>query len=376
MEMDAKDKGGLPRLVADLVAIDSVNPTLVEGGRGEQSIAGFIAEWLDSSGLEVSVEEVAPGRPNVIGVRRGVNPDGPSLLLLGHTDTVGVAGMDEPHRPRFVDDRLHGRGAYDMKSGLAAAMSAVATCGRPPGDVTVAAVCDEEAAGEGVRALLASGRRFDAAIVTEPTDLQVGIAHKGYAGFEIETTGRAAHGSRPDLGIDAIAAMGPVLVGLARLDARLQRGKGHPILGTGSLHASLIKGGQEASSYPASCALTGEWRTVPGDDPYSALRAVLEQAGSDAELRRTHSGPSFAVDPQADIVRLVQQHARTQTGGVAYWADSAVLAEVGIPTVLFGPAGEGAHAVVEWVDLPSVQRVRDVLVAVAGEFGSRPEPKG
>jgi len=181
-----------------------------------------------------------------------------------------------------------------MKAGLAAAMSAAAMLsGQLGGDVVVAAVCDEEAGSTGTKKLLDSGPNFDAAIVTEPTDLQVGIAHKGFAGFEIETIGRAAHGSRPDKGVDAIAAMGPVLVELGELARRLDATPGDPILGPGSMHASLIEGGQEESSYPSSCLLTGEWRVVPGDDVEEELRAAIARSGVDARLRIKYTGPHF-----------------------------------------------------------------------------------
>jgi acetylornithine deacetylase len=230
------------------------------------------------------------------------------------------------------------------------------------GQVIVAAVCDEECGGIGTRALLATGERFDAAIVTEPTDLAVAIAHKGFVGFEVEMLGRAAHGSRPDLGVDAILRMGPVLRALHRLDAEMQAGRRHPLLGTASLHTSTIEGGQEASTYPGRCRLTGECRTLPGDDAAAALRAAVP------ELRITYTGEPFEASADSEIVRLLQPHANNELVGVDYWADSALLAEAGIPTVLFGPAGGGAHADDEWVDLASVGRVRDVLVAAARDF--------
>jgi acetylornithine deacetylase len=279
--------------------------------------------------------------------------------------------MERPHEPRVEDGRLYGRGAFDMKAGLAAAMLAAASLRGLAGDVVVAAVADEEAAGAGTKALLASGLRADAAIVTEPTDLDVAIAHKGYTGFSIETTGRAAHGSRPERGIDAIALMGPVLVELAALAERLRTGAGHRLLGPGSLHASLIEGGQEYSSYPAHCILTGEWRSLPGEsaaDVERELRELVARSGVDAELRLLLSGDSFEVDEHEEIVRLVLGHAGTAIVGVPYWADSALLGAAGIPTVLFGPRGGGEHETVEWVELASVERLRDVLVATAEDF--------
>jgi acetylornithine deacetylase len=349
----------LETLLSDLVAIESMNPALDPAGSGEVEIAAFVAGWLQARGLEVSIEQVAPGRPNV--VARAGRGGGRRLLLLAHTDTVSGAVEQ-----RVENGRLHGRGAYDMKAGLAAAMDAAVASKDVAGEVVVAAVCDEEAGALGTRALLADDARFDAAIVTEPTDEAVAIAHKGFVGFEIETRGRAAHGSRPDLGEDAILAMAPVLAGLRELDASLQADRRHELLGTASLHASIIAGGQEFSSYPERCLLTGECRTLPGDDPRGELAAIAQRAG--AELRITYVGEPFENSPDSEIARLVHEHAGTSFVGMAYWADSALVAAAGIPTVLFGPAGAGAHAEDEWVELASVQRVRDVLVATANSF--------
>jgi acetylornithine deacetylase len=361
----------LARLLADLVAIDSVNPALIPGSAGEHAIARFVAQWLKAAGLEVTLEDVAPGRPNVVAVAKG-RGGGRTLLLNAHMDTVGLAGMERPLEPRIDGDRLYGRGAYDMKGGLAAIMLAGAAAAGAglAGDVIVAAVADEEFASVGTEALVRTVHA-DGAIVTEPTELGVGVAHRGFAGFEIETTGVAAHGSRPDLGVDAIAKIGPVLVELAALAARLEAGEAHPLLRTASLHASLIEGGQEFSSYPARCLLTGERRTLPGESVAAVeaeLRALLERAGSDAALRMLVAREPFEVSPDDEIVALVTRHSGAAHVGLPFWTDAALLAEAGIPTVLYGPAGEGAHAEVEWVDLPSVERVRDVLVAVAGDY--------
>jgi acetylornithine deacetylase len=276
--------------------------------------------------------------------------------------------MEGGHEPRIEGDRLYGRGAYDMKASLAAIMLAGAAAVERglAGDVLVTAVVDEEVASIGTEALV-ERYRADGAIVTEPTELGVAIAHKGFAGFEIETRGVAAHGSRPDLGVDAIRLMAPVLQRLDELDERLRAGSAHPLLGTGSLHASLIEGGQEFSSYPERCLLTGERRTLPGESDDDVERDLRTAAG-DGELRLTVGRHPFEVAEDEEIVRLVRERSAGELIGVPFWADSALIAAAGTPTVLFGPAGEGAHAVVEWVDLPSAERVRDVLIEVAAEF--------
>jgi acetylornithine deacetylase len=204
----------LRALVADLVAIDSVNPQLVPGGAGEMEIARFLAAWLEAAGVEARIDEIAPGRANVIGVARGTG-GGRTLLLNGHTDTVGHDGYDRPLDPRVEGDRLYGRGGFDMKGGVAAALWACAEAARLelPGDVIVAAVCDEEFASIGTQAV-ADQLHADAAVVTEPTALEICVAHKGFAWLEVEIAGRAAHGSQPQLGVDAIAKSGRVLTGI------------------------------------------------------------------------------------------------------------------------------------------------------------------
>jgi acetylornithine deacetylase len=360
----------LAELTAQLVAIDSTNPDLVADGAGEAEIAAFVADWLREAGLEVEVHEPVPGRPSVIGIARGTG-GGASLLLNAHMDTVGVAGMEAPFTPVVKDGRLHGRGAGDMKGSLAAIMLVGAVAARDGlrGDVIVTAVADEEVGSIGTEDLV---RRVtaDAAIVSEPTEEVVAIAHKGFVAFEVGTVGVAAHGSRPDIGIDAIAAMGPVLTGIAALDARLRSGPRHPLLGTGTVHASVIEGGQEYSSYPAACRLRGERRIVPGETVETTL-AELEEltAGTGATVSVPFHRAPFASSAEADVVRALHRHlGHEEVGGVAFWADSALIADAGIPTVVFGPRVGGIHGVDEWVDLSSLERCYEAYLAVAREL--------
>ena len=360
----------LEELTAELVAIDSVNPTLGRGGAGEREVARVVADWLERAGLEVHVDEAAPGRPNVVGVARGTG-GGRSLLLNAHLDTVGLLEPDGGLDARREDGRVYGRGAYDMKGSLAAIMAAGAACAPLGlrGDVVVTAVADEEAGSIGTERLLERWSA-DAAIVAEPTDERLCVAHRGWLAFDVETHGRAAHGSRPDLGIDAIAKMGPVLVAIESLDRSLQAGPSHPLLGTGSVHASLIEGGQEYSSYPARCLLSGERRTIPGerrDDVEAELRGLLHDPGSTISF--PFGRDPMEVSPDEPIVRAIQ--ARTGSDavyGAPFWTDAALFTEAGIPAVLFGPKGDGAHAAEEWVDLASLERCRDLYVAVATDF--------
>jgi acetylornithine deacetylase len=360
----------LAELLADLVRIDSINPDLIEGAAGEEEIARFVAGWLEDAGLEVEVEEVTPGRFNTVGIARG-SGGGRALLLNAHLDTVGVAGMDRPFEPAVEDGRLHGRGSYDMKAGLAAIMLAGADAARAAlrGDVIVTAVCDEEVASIGT-ARVAERYSADAAIVSEPTEMRLALAHKGFVGFEVETKGRAAHGSRPDLGVDAIAHMGHVLVGIEELDRRLRAEPTHPLLGSGSLHASVIEGGQEFSSYPERCLLKGERRTVPSESREHVEGELRQLLGEiEGEIRVVVARQPFETPADAEIAELVSRHAGSpEIVGVPFWADSALLSSAGISTVVFGPAGEGAHAVEEWVDLASAERCAEIYAAVAREL--------
>lgn len=372
----------LEQLINELVAIDSINPDLVPGAAGEGAIARFIAHWMEAAGLEVHVEEVQPGRPNVVGIARG-SGGGRSLLLNGHMDTVSVTGMAEPFTPLVRDGRLYGRGAYDMKAGLAACMVAAVEAKRHAlrGDVIVTAVMDEEYAGLGTLAI-ARQYRADAAIVAESTELQLVTAHKGFVWLEVETHGVAAHGSRPHLGVDAIAKMGGVLVALQRLGQELERPAPHPLLGQASIHASLIEGGQELSSYPERCLLTVERRTLPGETGEAAeaeLQAIVDRLGRDdpafkASVRRGLVRSPLETPQSAPIAAAVRHAAEgilarpCPPAGLSFWTDAASLAEAGIPTVLFGPVGAGAHAAEEWVDLASVRACADVYVATALAF--------
>ena len=369
-------------LTARLVEIESINPDVVSSGSGERGVAQFVAEWCERAGLEVSLEDAAPGRPNVVAVARG-SGGGRSLMLNAHMDTVGIAGMTDPFSPHLEGGRLYGRGAYDMKGSLAACMLATAEAVRRrlAGDVTLTAVADEEFASVGTAAVAAT-LPADAAVVTEPTEMRVAVAHRGFVHVEIETLGRAAHGSRPEVGIDAIAKMGRVLVGIERLDETLRANPTHGYLGSGSLHASLIEGGQEYSSYPARCTTQAERRTIPGETVAGVeheFRTIIEQAAKGdpdfaADVRVLASREPFEVDEGEPIVQLVFRHAATVLGhepeivGVPFWADSALLAAAGIPTVLFGPGGEGAHAEVEWVEVADLESCVEIYLAIAAEL--------
>jgi acetylornithine deacetylase len=371
------------KLLRELVAIDSVNPALVPGAAGEAAIAHAIAAHLGGIGLDVELQEAAPGRPNVIGVLEG-RRKGRSLMFCGHIDTVGVEGMQAPFDPVERGGRLYGRGAQDMKGGVAAMIDAarvVASEGLESGRLVIAAVVDEEYGSVGADALVTRWRA-DAAVVTEPTDLQIAIGHKGFCWVDVETRGRAAHGSRPKDGRDAILRMGRVLHELERRDRELQSSAPHPLVGTASLHASVIAGGRELSTYPDRCALTLERRTIPGEDDATvtaemdAILARLRAADSEFEgsFTRKFSRPPYALAsdhalPQALFKALCPLPDRERSDqafvGMSFWTDAAVLGSAGIPSVLFGPGGAGLHSVEEYVEIQDVLRCRDVLAALA-----------
>jgi acetylornithine deacetylase len=376
-------------LLKQLVSIDSVNPTLVPGAAGEAAIGTALVQNLSSIGLSVEVQEVAPGRPNVVGTLEGRAP-GRSLMFCGHIDTVGVAGMSRPFDPVEKDGRVYGRGSQDMKGGVAAMIDAARVVaqsgGLASGKIVIACVVDEEHSSIGADALVTRWRA-DGAVVTEPTDLQVAVAHKGFEWIAIETEGRAAHGSRPREGRDAIRLMGRVLEGLDGLDRELQSRPPHPLVGTASLHASLIEGGRELSSYPDRCHLQMERRTIPGETPGAGARevedllAALRREDSDfkATSRAMFARSPHEVAPNHELPKAMLKAipaspavtAQPALIGMSFWTDASVLGDAGIPAILFGPAGAGLHSIEEWVDVKSVVACRDALVNLARAWCAR-----
>jgi acetylornithine deacetylase len=369
-------------LLDDLVRIDSVNPGLDPDGAGEAQIAAYIAQWGRSAGLRVEVLEGTAGRPSVI-VRGGRDHGGRRLLLCGHLDTVSLAGILDGLRPRAEGDRLYARGAYDMKAGLAAALIACrdAALAGVNGEVVVAAVADEELASLGIQEVLThlDPAGIDGAVVTEPTERHVGTAHRGFIWTEFTITGVAAHGSRPHLGADAILAAGHHLVALDHLDRQL-RSRPHPVLGPGNLHASLINGGTGESTIPDRCVFTVERRTLPGEtlEHLEADIADLIERCQPADPRITVTArtvvhrPPMETPPTAPIVQALLAAAGPgmSTAPMSYWADSAFLAAAGIPTVLYGPEGDGAHANTEWVSRSGTSTAATVLTQLAQDFCS------
>lgn len=375
------DRDFIVRTLVDLVRINSVNPSLSPDGAGEAEIAAYVARTLGSLGLGAATYEPRPGRTTAVGTLRGTG-GGRSLMLNAHADTVGVDGMVDPFSAEIRDGRLYGRGAHDMKGSLAACIGAarmLADAGVSlRGDFIVAAVADEEYGSLGTTDLL-TRVRTDAAIVTEPTNLAVCLAHKGYIWIDVETYGKAAHGSRFTEGVDAVMRMGRFLAGLERLEVALRTGPAHPLVGPPSLHAATIGGGSGPSTYAAQCRLQVERRTVPGETVDAALaeirgiadRLVASDPSFSATVRTLFAREPFEVAPDAHIVRVLAGEAAAVLGrapafvGDTPWMDAALLADAGIETVVMGPIGAGEHSAEEWVDVDSVVQMAEILARTA-----------
>lgn len=376
-------RGDARALTRALVRVDSRNPTLVPGGPGEAEAARLLAAVLEAWGFRVELHEAAPGRPNV--VARIGRPGGRTLMFNGHLDVVGTDGMEHaPFDAVEADGRLYGRGSADMKGGIAAMCAAAARAADTGlgGEIVIAAVIDEEAASLGTRALIERGVRADAAVVTEPTRCTIMPAHRGFVWYELLVHGRAAHGSRWDIGIDAIRMAGLVLAELDRHDAEVLPQRTHPLLGRGSLHASLVEGGSGLSTYPDRCVVQLERRTIPGERAEVAveeLQAIIDRLHARrpelrAEVRLLASQGPSDVDPHAPLPTALAAalHAESlpaKIEGMSAWTDCALLNEAGIPAVCFGPGDIGlAHSAVEWVPLAEVEHAAAVLARLAVEW--------
>ena len=374
-------------LVQTLVRINSASPSIsLIPGPGETEIARFVKAWLEHRGIETHWTENTPGRPSVVGIVRGTG-GGKSLMLNGHLDTVTLESYDGDGLTGHISDgKLFGRGSADMKGGLAAAMIAMERATKMPlrGNVILTAVADEEGESIGTEDVIAAGWRADAAIVNEPTDLEILHVHKGFALIDVNIYGVASHGSRPDLGVDAICNAGYFLVELDAHAQDLRKSQGHPLIGPGSIHASIIKGGEETASYPALCKITIERRTIAGETAANItaqIQELLEKVAQKVpnfkfDMKVTFERPPFELDAGHTFMGLVRDVVKDSIGseptlaGAPYWTDAALLSSVGIPALIWGPIGHGLHGKEEWVDVDSVVKVADALAEVARRFCS------
>jgi len=380
----AVPRGDAVALTRALVAVDSRNPVIAPGGPGEGAAAALLAGVLRDWGFAVELQEVVPGRPNVLARtgRRG----GPVLLFNGHLDVVGTEGMvHAPFDPVLHDGRIHGRGSADMKAGIAAMCAAAArAASATTAELVIAAVIDEENESLGTRALVERGLRADAAIVTEPTQLAIMPAHRGFVWLEIELRGRAAHGSRYDIGVDAIRHAGLLLAELDAFEEAVLVTRTHPLLGRASLHASLVHGGIGMSTYPDRCILSIERRTVPGESTDAVIaevrdafaRVAARRPTFDASVRLITAQGASDVSPDAAVVRALRSAIETEgmtasVEGMSAWTDAAILNEAGIPAICFGPGDiKLAHAAEEWVPVDEIERATAVLTRLALDFGA------
>jgi acetylornithine deacetylase len=374
-------RGDAVALTQSLVAIDSRNPALAADGPGEARCARTLGEILSAWGFRVELQDCGAGRLNVI-ARIGRAGAG-TLLFNGHLDTVGVEGMvHPPWEPAVRGGRIYGRGSTDMKSGVAAMCAAAARAadGGLDGEIIVTAVADEEFESIGTRALLASGVRADAAVVTEPTRLALCPAHRGFAWLELVVHGRAAHGSRYDVGVDAIALAALVVSELELYQQDVLTTRSHPLLGRPSLHASFVNGGLGLSTYPDRCSVTFERRTLPGERAADFTNEV-EAACARVRARRpelvAEVKPGFSQEPNDvpldhPIVRALASALEgaalaAPVEGLSCWTDAALLSAAGVPAICFGPGDIAlAHAAEEYVAVAEIERATDVLTRLAG----------
>ena len=376
-------RGNAVALTQALTRIDSRNPTLAAGAPGEGPIARAFGGVLESWGFAVELQESGDARPNLIA---RIGPaDTPALMFAGHLDTVGVEGMSHsPFSGEIDGDRLYGRGSADMKSGVAAMCCAALAAAEQLGanvkrQIIIAAVTDEEYESLGMRALLDSGVKAECAILTEPTRLSICPAHRGFVWIEIEFTGRAAHGSRYDIGVDAIRHAGLVLAELDELDATTLHEKSHSLLGRGSLHASMISGGIGLTTYPDRCVLSIERRTIPGETADNAMREVddacerVRARRPDLSVTTRFIGAQLPSDVSVDapVVKMLES-ALSDAGvkpsieGLSAWTDAALLNAAGIAAICFGPGDIAlAHAAEEYVPVSEIERATEVLTSVA-----------
>jgi acetylornithine deacetylase len=380
------DESYLTQTLVDLVKINSCNPSLSPDNPGETQIGDYVARAMEALGLEVHTHLLAPNRVNVVGIFKGTRAgNGRSLMWNAHMDTVGVGGMAEPFSGELRAGKVYGRGSQDMKGSLAAMLAAAKALVEArielSGDLILTAVADEEYASLGTSDLV---HRYhaDAAIVTEPTDLALCRAHRGFVIYKVETYGRAAHGSRYNEGIDAIMRMGRFLGEVDKLEAELRQRAPHPLAGPPSLHAGLIKGGSEVSIYAALCQLHVERRTIPGENLENVtleLQEIIDELSlSDptfkAKLEVEMWRSPLEIPAESQIVQTLEVAitkrlgAPPQHSGATFWTDAALLTAAGIETAVFGPVGKGLHSTEEWVDVGSLVDLSYILADTATRF--------
>lgn len=365
-------------ILSELVRIDSVSPTL-SNGPGEMEIAEFIRQYLHQLRLDVEIQTVAPNRANVVAVIQGTS-NKRSLLLNSHLDTVGVEDMKDPFILKRKGDKLYGRGTYDMKGSVALMLLLAKHLvrHRPPADVYLTFVSDEEDMSIGMEYIVEKWLPTISplpigAIFLEPTEQNIGVGHKGFSWYEVEIIGKAAHGSRPSQGIDAILPLRSALDELDKIQSELLNSEADPLLGHATLHSSIIRGGTGRSVIPSGSRLQWDRRTLPGEphqvlnlELHRVIQAVKSHPGNhEVKGKEIFTRRPYRVSDKAEVLKHLQKASpQSKLIGLSFWADSALSGMAGIPSVLFGPVGHGAHAVDEWVSLKSLISVYEILKKV------------
>lgn len=387
MTLPRPDPDRLSGALMEMIAIPSVNPFGGPAGPGrrEQEMAEDLRDRMEGLGLETGLWQVAPGRPNLWGRLPGTG-GGPAIMLAGHLDTVGVEGCDELLTPTLADGRVHGRGACDMKAAFACFLEVIRiirTAGLSlPGDVIIAATCDEEDAMIGSKDWPRNGPSADFGIVGEPTGLQVCTAHKGQLCLRFLTRGVATHSSRPERGVNAVEHMARVIAHLSGLDQELiADGPQHPLCGSGRFSMNVIHGGTIASAIPDHCALEIDRRFVPGERPdeiiagFEARLDGLREAMPDLDV--SLSPPTLLVEaldtpPDHPLAAALIRAVEAVTGipaEPAAFPGGTDAPNMGCPCVVCGPGDLTlAHGRSEHVEIAQMQQACEIYLGAILEL--------
>jgi acetylornithine deacetylase/succinyl-diaminopimelate desuccinylase family protein len=365
------------KLLRELIALRSVNPAFLPPGdprAGEKHVAEFLAAIAARAGLIADFQKVLPGRSNLI-VR--LLPSGKArqrIVLAPHMDTVG-AGDDNQFLPQFKAGRIYGRGACDTKGSIAVFLSALielASAKRRPAstEICLVALVDEENGQAGSRFLAKRGFMANLAIVGEPTRLQIVTAHKGDLWLQLETQGKAAHGSRPELGRNAIHLMAKIVHLLETDYARQLRRRRHSLLRHATINVGAISGGRQPNIVPDRCSIRIDRRTIPGESDPAVKREILRfirRHGLSASMldnKEDEPAPPLETNPRLPLVQqFLRSAGQKKPAGVDFFTDAGVLAAAGIPSVVFGPGDIAqAHTADEWVAVSQLERGQRLLL--------------
>lgn len=366
------------KLLSELIALPSVNPAFLpanDARAGEQRVAKFVASFGTRLGLEAEWQPVLAGRANLLMRLVPTGPVKQRVVLAPHLDTVGGEPMtEEMFTPRQKNGRIYGRGACDTKgcvTAMLAALGELARGRRRPAhtEIVFAGLVDEEDGQRGSRALVASGLKADFAIVGEPTRLQVITAHKGDLWLRLRTVGRPAHGSRPELGRNAILTMARIVHLLETEYALKLRRRRHPLLRAPTISVDMINGGVQPNMVPARCEIVVDRRTLPGETSGQVsreIKALLRRHGLSASLTSAKDAACLPLETNVQhplVQRLIACTGNKPPGGVDFFCDASVLAHGGIPSVVFGPGDIAqAHTAKEWISLHSLEHSAHSLV--------------